>query len=69
MILKIVGNENLTLEMFIMQIIHLKNVRQTEEQKIKINSDLDLNEHETNNEEIDKNEQTQKKQLAQLRIN
>ena len=47
--LKIVGNENLTLEMFIMQIIHLKNVRQTEAQKIKINSDLDLNEHETNN--------------------
>ena len=65
--LKIVGNENLTLEMFIMQIIHLKNVRQTEEQKIKINSDLDLNEHETNNEEIDKNETNSEKAISPIK--
>jgi DNA polymerase-3 subunit gamma/tau len=65
--LKTVGNENLTLEMFIMQIIHLKNVRQTEEQKIKINSDLDLNEHETNNEEIDKNETNSEKAISPIK--
>jgi DNA polymerase-3 subunit gamma/tau len=65
--LKTVGNENLTLEMFIMQIIHLKNVRQTEEQKIKINSDLDLNEHETNNEEIDKNEANSEKAISPIK--
>ena len=65
--LKIVGNENLTLEMFIMQIIHLKNVRQTEEQKIKINSDLDLNEHETNNKEIDKNVTSSEKPISPIK--
>ena len=65
--LKIVGNENLTLEMFIMQIIHLKNVRQTEEQKIKINSDLDFNEHETNNKEIDKNVTSSEKPINPIK--
>ena len=65
--LKIVGNENLTLEMFIMQIIHLKNVRQTEEQKIKINSDLDLNEDETNNKEIDKNVTSSEKPISPIK--
>jgi DNA polymerase-3 subunit gamma/tau len=50
-----------------MQIIHLKNVRQTEEQKIKINSDLDLNEHETNNEEIDKNEANSEKAISPIK--
>ena len=65
--LKIVGNENLTLEMFIMQIIHLKNVRQTEAQKIKINSDLDLNEHETNNKEIDKNVTSSEKPINPIK--
>ena len=31
MILRIVGNENLTLEMYIMQLIHLKNIDERKE--------------------------------------
>ena len=36
--LKIVGNENLALEMYIMQLIHIKNISQEEEVTIKSNS-------------------------------
>ena len=31
MILRIVGNENLTLEMYIMQLVHLKNIETKKE--------------------------------------
>ena len=31
MILRIVGNENLTLEMYIMQLVHLKNIDERKE--------------------------------------
>ena len=34
--LKIVTNENLTLEMFVMQLIHLKNIEHVSEKKIEI---------------------------------
>ena len=34
--LRIVGNENLTLEMFIMQLVHLKNIDENKEITIKI---------------------------------
>ena len=37
MILRIVGNENLTLEMYIMQLVHLKNIDERKEDlKLKI---------------------------------
>ena len=39
--LRIVGNENLTLEMYIMQLVHLKNI---DEKKKKL-----INENNTNN--------------------
>ncbi len=38
--LKVVGNENLTLEMFIMQLIHLKNIGIKEEEALKIESTI-----------------------------
>ena len=54
--LKIVGNENLTLEMYIMQLIHLKNIKQPEEQKIELESTSNSNNHEKNFEKEKKSE-------------
>ena len=49
--LKIVGNENLTLEMYIMQLIHLKNIDNT---KIKPENNYDENKFESKNNLIGK---------------
>jgi DNA polymerase III subunit gamma/tau len=54
--LKIVGNENLTLEMYIMQLIHLKNIKQPEEHKIELESTSNSNNHEKNFEKEKKSE-------------
>jgi DNA polymerase-3 subunit gamma/tau len=56
--LKLVANENLTLEMYVMQLIHLKNIEQVEESKIDSFSNGNNNNFKTmddsENQEIDK---------------
>ena len=46
--LKIVANENLTLEMYIMQLVHLKNISKEEEQTIETKQTLDLESYNDN---------------------
>ena len=52
--LKIIGNENLTLEMYIMQLIHLKSIDQKQDDsKIEINTNKISDENFTDNKKID----------------
>ena len=52
--LKIIGNENLTLEMYIMQLIHLKSIDQKKnDSKIEINTNKISDENFTDNKKID----------------
>ena len=49
--LRIVGNENLTLEMYIMQLVHLKNLNDRDNANGKINEDIDIQKNLSNGDE------------------
>ena len=49
--LRIVGNENLTLEMYIMQLVHLKNLNDRDNANGKINEDTDIQKNLSNGDE------------------
>ena len=63
--LRIVGNENLSLEMFIMQLVHLKNIETTKEDEISRIENVQLS-----NENLigRKNEESQLKQIYPIKL-
>tara|TARA_B100001996_G_scaffold233167_1_gene179982 strand:- start:4426 stop:6114 length:1689 start_codon:yes stop_codon:yes gene_type:complete len=61
--LKLVANENLTLEMYVMQLIHLKNIEQVEESKIDSFSNGNNNNFKTIKDDIE-NQEIDKKNLT-----
>ena len=65
--IKIVGNENLTLEMYVMQLIHLKGIEQSQEKKIDIQANGDGQSFEKNNIEANEEEKDKKKITSSIK--
>jgi len=65
--IKIVGNENLTLEMYVMQLIHLKGIEQSQEKKIDIQANGDGQSFEKNNIETNEEEKDKKKITSSIK--
>ncbi len=77
--IKVVGNENLTLEMYVMQLIHLKNIEQTLEKKVDVHAkvedqsfekmDIESNDKEKDKKKITSSIKDQLKNTNQVKTN